>query len=77
MRRLPTLLEAGLKTAPPPTMTLDAYLDQLRYTRDSAFVKDAYVQLPEGTFGAEEQHLFARSNKVRDYIADASMYHWK
>lgn len=59
-----------------PTMTLDAMITLIQSHRDKVFDFDAFVDLPEGTFSAGD-HLYTRSNKLRDRIADVTFFHWK
>lgn len=67
------------KEPPPaslPTISFDAYLAQVESHKDRTFDFDAFVELPEGMFG-EQEHLYSRTNKMRDRIAEVSEFHWK
>lgn len=59
-----------------PTMVLDAFITLVQLNRDQVFDFDAFVELPAGTFNTGD-HLYTRSNKLRDRIADVTLFHWK
>ncbi|KAF7982770.1 hypothetical protein HWV62_26678 [Athelia sp. TMB] len=58
-----------------PTMALDAMINLIQSHRDKVFDFDAFVDLPEGHFLAGD-HLYTRSNKLRDQIAEVTLFHW-
>ena len=60
-----------------PTMTLDEYLSSVRCNKDQTFELDAFVEIPEGMFHQDGEHLYSRTNKLRDRLAEVSQYHWK
>ncbi|KAF9235488.1 hypothetical protein BU15DRAFT_77977 [Melanogaster broomeanus] len=56
-------------------MTLDDFLKLLTLNKSRPFDFDTMVSVPLGFFIAGE-HLYNRSNRIRDFLADASDYHW-
>ena len=60
-----------------PTMGLDEYLSLVQRNRDQTFELDAFVEIPEGTFHQDGEHLYSRTNRLRDRLAEVSQYHWK
>jgi hypothetical protein len=60
-----------------PTMSLDEYLMSVRCNKDRAFELDAFVEIPKGMFHQDGEHLYSRTNRLRDRLAEASQYHWK
>jgi hypothetical protein len=60
-----------------PTMSLDQYLSLVRSNKDQTFEFDAFVEIPEGIFHQDGEHLYSRTNKLRDRLAEVSEYHWK
>lgn len=59
-----------------PTMSLDAYLILVKDHKDQKFEFDAFVEIPGGTFEMGE-HMFTRTNKLRDRLAEVTEFHWK
>ena len=59
-----------------PTMSFDAYLALVESRKTERFEWDSFVEIPEGTFG-EGEHMFTRTNKLRDRLAEVTEFHWK
>jgi hypothetical protein len=60
----------------PSSLALDDCLMLLSMNKNSAFELDAYVTVPAEKIGVDlSVHAFA--NSLRDYMAQASDYHWK
>jgi hypothetical protein len=57
-------------------MSLDDFLKLVTLNKGRPFDFDTMVNLPAGMFAAGE-HLYNRTNKIRDFLAEASEYHWK
>lgn len=57
-------------------MSLDDFLKLVTLNKGRPFDFDTMVNLPPGMFAAGE-HLYNRTNKIRDFLAEASEYHWK
>jgi hypothetical protein len=60
-----------------PTMSLDEYLLLVRCNKDHTFELDAFVEIPMGMFHQDGEHLYSRTNRLRDRLAEVSEYHWK
>ncbi|KAH7926595.1 hypothetical protein BV22DRAFT_1032734 [Leucogyrophana mollusca] len=56
-------------------MSLDDFLKLVTFNKSRPFDFDTMVSLPPGMF-ANGEHLYNRTNRVRDFLADASDYHW-
>ncbi|KAG6329134.1 hypothetical protein ID866_9954 [Astraeus odoratus] len=56
-------------------MSLDDFLKLVSLNKNRPFDFDTMVNVPPGMFVAGE-HLYNRSNRIRDYLAEASDYHW-
>ncbi|KAI6150454.1 hypothetical protein BKA82DRAFT_993250 [Pisolithus tinctorius] len=56
-------------------ISLDDFLKLVSLNKDRPFDFDTMVNVPPGMFLAGE-HLYNRSNRIRDYLAEASDYHW-
>ncbi|KAF8838180.1 hypothetical protein BDN67DRAFT_971936 [Paxillus ammoniavirescens] len=56
-------------------MTLDDFLKLVTLNKTRPFDFDTMVSIPSGFFVAGE-HLYNRSNRIRDFLAEASDYHW-
>lgn len=56
-------------------MSLDDFLKLVTLNKGRPFDFDTMVNLPPGMFAAGE-HLYNRTNKIRDFLAEASEYHW-
>ncbi|KAH7912900.1 hypothetical protein BJ138DRAFT_1147232 [Hygrophoropsis aurantiaca] len=56
-------------------MNLDDFLKLVTFNKGRPFDFDTMVSLPSGMFAADE-HLYNRTNRVRDFLAEASDYHW-
>ncbi|KIK98635.1 hypothetical protein PAXRUDRAFT_823680 [Paxillus rubicundulus Ve08.2h10] len=56
-------------------MTLDDFLQLVTLNKTRPFDFDTMVSIPSGFFVAGE-HLYNRSNRIRDFLAEASDYHW-
>ncbi|KAI5981525.1 hypothetical protein EDD15DRAFT_2203875 [Pisolithus albus] len=56
-------------------MSLDDFLKLVSLNKGRPFDFDTMVNVPPGMFLAGE-HLYNRSNRIRDYLAEASDYHW-
>lgn len=59
-----------------PTMSLDAYLALVESQKNEKFEWDSFVEIPEGMF-TEGEHMFTRTNKLRDRLAEVTEFHWK
>ena len=57
-------------------MSFDDFLNLVTLNKTRPFDFDTMVSLPPGFFVAGE-HLYNRSNRIRDFLAEASDYHWK
>ena len=59
-----------------PSLALDECLQLLSMNKDSPLELDAFVTIPGEKIGMElGVHDYA--NRLRDYLAEASNYHWK
>ncbi|EIW75528.1 hypothetical protein CONPUDRAFT_85321, partial [Coniophora puteana RWD-64-598 SS2] len=56
-------------------MDLQDFLALIAASSAAPFAFDTMVALPSGLFAAGE-HLYSRTNRIRDLIAEASEYHW-
>ncbi|KAL4079931.1 hypothetical protein V8B97DRAFT_1864315 [Scleroderma yunnanense] len=56
-------------------MSLEDFLKLVALNKTRPFDFDTMVNVPPGMFVAGE-HLYNRSNRIRDYLAEASDYHW-
>lgn len=56
-------------------MTLEDFLKLVALNKTRPFDFDTMINVPPGMFVAGE-HLYNRSNRIRDYLAEASDYHW-
>ncbi|KAF8444023.1 hypothetical protein L210DRAFT_948412 [Boletus edulis BED1] len=56
-------------------MSFDDFLNLVTLNKIRPFDFDTMVSLPPGFFVAGE-HLYNRSNRIRDFLAEASDYHW-
>ncbi|KAF9223110.1 hypothetical protein BS17DRAFT_809011 [Gyrodon lividus] len=56
-------------------MTLDDFLKLVTLNKTRPFDFDTMVSVPLGFFVTGE-HLYNRSNRIRDFLAEASDYHW-
>jgi hypothetical protein len=57
-------------------ISLDDFLKLVEINKNRPFDFDTMVNLPPGMFAAGE-HLYNRTNRIRDFLAEASDYHWK
>ena len=57
-------------------MSLEDFLKLVALNKTRPFDFDTMINIPPGMFVAGE-HLYNRSNRIRDYLAEASDYHWK
>ena len=57
-------------------MSFDDFLNLVTLNKTCPFDFDTMVSVPPGFFVAGE-HLYNRSNRIRDFLAEASDYHWK
>lgn len=57
-------------------MSLEDFLKLVALNKTRPFDFDTMVNVPPGMFVAGE-HLYNRSNRIRDFLAEASDYHWK
>jgi len=57
-------------------ISLDDFLKLVEINKNRPFDFDTMVNLPPGMFVAGE-HLYNRTNRIRDFLAEASDYHWK
>jgi hypothetical protein len=57
-------------------MSFDDFLGLVTLNKIGPFDFDTMVSVPPGFFVAGE-HLYNRSNRIRDFLAEASEYHWK
>ncbi|KAI9456598.1 hypothetical protein HD554DRAFT_2144825 [Boletus coccyginus] len=57
-------------------MSFDDFLSLVTLNKTRPFDFDTMVSVPPGFFVAGE-HLYNRSNRIRDFLAEASDYHWK
>ena len=69
-KKLPTVV------ASVPTMTFDAYLALVESRKTEKFEWDSFVEIPGWMF-AEGEHMFTRTNKLRDRLAEVTEFHWK
>ncbi|KAH7890522.1 hypothetical protein F5I97DRAFT_1836120 [Phlebopus sp. FC_14] len=56
-------------------MSFDDFLKLVTLNKTRPFDFDTMVSVPPGMFVAGE-HLYNRSNRIRDFLAEASDYHW-
>ncbi|KAH0828727.1 hypothetical protein J3R83DRAFT_3138 [Lanmaoa asiatica] len=56
-------------------MSFDDFLNLVTLNKTRPFDFDTMVSVPPGFFVAGE-HLYNRSNRIRDFLAEASDYHW-
>ncbi|KAG8221483.1 hypothetical protein J3R82DRAFT_1696 [Butyriboletus roseoflavus] len=56
-------------------MSFDDFLNLVTLNKNRPFDFDTMVSVPPGLFVAGE-HLYNRSNRIRDFLAEASDYHW-
>jgi hypothetical protein len=57
-------------------ISLDDFLKLVEINKNRPFDFDTMVNLPPGMFASGE-HLYNRTNRIRDFLAEASDYHWK
>jgi hypothetical protein len=58
-------------------MSLSEYLSLVRCNKDQTFEFDAFVEIPGGMFQESGEHLYSRTNRLSDQLAEVSEYHWK
>ncbi|KAN0082515.1 hypothetical protein V8E55_008310 [Tylopilus felleus] len=56
-------------------MSFDDFLNLVTLNKTRPFDFDTMVSIPPGFFVVGE-HLYNRSNRIRDFLAEASDYHW-